>query len=103
LEASRAPYQAARLAAALRARATSGCGPIARAGADIVHVIAVGGDPGVARELKRSAPFWQLRRRFGSHQVDARVQEPDHDEIVVALLVGRDRGQDRRELAAAVS
>ncbi|HEX8111487.1 MAG TPA: rhomboid family intramembrane serine protease, partial [Kofleriaceae bacterium] len=37
-----------------------------------VHVIAVGGAPGVARELKRSAPFWQLRRRFGFHHVDAR-------------------------------
>jgi rhomboid protease GluP len=42
---------------------------IARSKARIGHVVAVGGDRKVARELKKSAPFWQLSRQFGLHHV----------------------------------
>jgi membrane associated rhomboid family serine protease len=38
--------------------------------AEITHLVVIGGDRKVARELKRSAPFWQLRLRFGFHHVN---------------------------------
>jgi len=43
---------------------------VAHATGEIVHVVAVGGDREIARELKRSAPFLQFRTRFGFHQVN---------------------------------
>jgi len=46
-------------------------GEIKQAIGEVVHIVAVGGDHQVARQLKRSAPFWQLRTRFGFHHVDA--------------------------------
>lgn len=99
---------------------------VQRATAQIVHVVAVGGDPGVARELKRSAPFWQLRRRFGFHQVDARgnlervtgqrlarlgqavevaarIQAPGDDYFAPYLAQGQERHAEERQLDAALS
>jgi membrane associated rhomboid family serine protease len=98
---------------------------VQRATALVVHVVAVGGDPGVARELKRSAPFWQMRRRFGFHQVDAhgklervtgqrlgrlsqavevaaRVQAPGDDHFAPYLAQGQQRHVEEIQLDAAL-
>ncbi len=37
--------------------------------AAVVHLVAVGGDREVARELKRSRPFWQFKTQFGVHHI----------------------------------
>jgi membrane associated rhomboid family serine protease len=99
---------------------------IRRAAAPIVHVIAVGGDRRVARELERSAPFWQLRRRFGFHHVDAtgrvarvtgarlpwlntavgiaqRVQTPDDEYFAARLVQGQQVHADERRLDTALN
>jgi len=100
-------------------------GAVQRAAAEVVHVVAVGGGPGVARELKRSAPFWQLRRRFGFHHVDARgnlervtgqrlarlrqavevaarVQAPGDDHFAPYLAQGQQRHVEESQLDAAL-
>src|SRR5262249_28433935 len=38
--------------------------------AGIMHIVVVGGGREVHRELKKSAPFWQLNRRFGFHHLE---------------------------------
>ena len=99
---------------------------VQRASAPVVHVVAVGGDPGIARELKRSAPFWQLRRRFGFYQVDGtgnirrvtgqrlarlyqavdvvdRMQAPGDDYFAPYLAQGQQRHSEERQLDAALS
>jgi rhomboid protease GluP len=98
---------------------------VQRATGQVVHVVAVGGAPGVARELKRSAPFWQLQRRFGFHQVDAGghvervtgprlarlsraveaaagVQAPGDDHFAPYLAQGQQRHTEERQLDAAL-
>jgi membrane associated rhomboid family serine protease len=98
---------------------------VQRAAAPIVHVVAVGGDPGVARELKRCAPFWQLRRRFGFYHVDGagsirrvtgqrlarlyqavdaadRMQAPGDDYFAPYLAQGQQRHAEERQLDAAL-
>lgn len=99
---------------------------VQRAAAQVVHVIAVGGDQRVARELKRSAPFWQLRRRFGFHHVNAsgsvqrvtgqrlawlnqaveiaaRVQTPDDEYFAPRLAQGQQVHTEESRLDAALS
>lgn len=99
---------------------------VEQATAQVVHIVAVGGAPGVARELKRSAPFWQLQRRFGFHQVDARghlervtgqrlgrlvraveaasgLQAPGDDDFAPHLAQGQQRHAEERQLDAALS
>jgi rhomboid protease GluP len=99
---------------------------VQRAAAQVVHVVAVGGARRVAHELKRSAPFWQLRRRFGFHHVDAsgnvwrvtgqrlarlsqavevaeRVQAPGDDYFAPYLAQGQQRHAEERQLDAALS
>jgi membrane associated rhomboid family serine protease len=99
---------------------------VQRAAAPVVHVVAVGGGPGVARELRRSAPFWQLQRRFGFHQVDARgrvervtgqrlsrlsqaaeaaagMQAPGNDHFAPYLAQGQQRHAEESQLDAALS
>lgn len=83
---------------------------IKRAAGDVVHIVAVGGDRRIGRELKRSAPFWQFRTRFGFHHVaddgavrrvtgprfrrlgdavDAARSAPEPDEAVFAPYLAR--------------
>lgn len=99
---------------------------VQRAAAQVVHVIAVGGDWRVARELKRSAPFWQLRRRFGFHHVYAagnvervtgqrlpwlnqaveiagRVQTPGDEYFAARLVHGQQVHANERRLDTALS
>jgi rhomboid protease GluP len=99
---------------------------VQRSAAQVVHVVAVGGARRVARELKRSAPFWQLRRRFGFHHVDAsgnvwrvtgqrlarlsqaaevaeQVQTPGDDYFAPYLAQGQQRHDEERQLDAALS
>jgi membrane associated rhomboid family serine protease len=99
---------------------------IQRAAAQVVHVVAVGGARRVAQELKRSAPFWQLRRRFGFHHVDAsgnvwrvtgqrfarlsqavevaaRAEAPGDDYFAPYLAQGRQRHAEETQLDAALS
>jgi membrane associated rhomboid family serine protease len=99
---------------------------VRRAAAQVVHVIAVGGDRRIARELERSAPFWQLRRRFGFHHVDAagrvervtgqrltwlnqavgltpRVETPDDEYFAARLVQGQQVHADERRRDTALS
>jgi len=96
-----------------------------RATAAVVHVVAIGGGRLMARALKKAAPFWQLRRKFGFHQVDelgdvkrvagrrltalapavARAASsplPTEDDIAAALAHGRQHHADEARLDSAM-
>lgn len=42
---------------------------VAQSAAPVVHLVALGGGPEVAGQLRRALPTWQIRRRFGAHWV----------------------------------